>query len=360
MRSRWPPSSPGARRATESPLGAVALRPRSAPDEPARRHRAAVARGRSDRASIAPDHARPRPPAAASRSPHRPRHRRLRRAATPSASSAARSTRLRSQASPPPRNSSNTGPPATWSPHMALPGPSSRTCCYELSRDSGRRPTRSSTKTVQGVEVDFYYPHLQSVIEADGYSFHFTKIAFEDDHERRLYLKANGERVIAVDYAQVTNGRATTANGSGRSSRRAADLCDHGPIRGEVQRASSAEPRARQPPPFSRHRARAQSPSPVADRGGRRARCEAPAGVTAGLGDFGRARCANSVAAGRRATGAATTHSPALDAAVSRRRLSRPRQRQTTRGRRSGGEHARQGQRERGDSLGFLRRRPEA
>jgi very-short-patch-repair endonuclease len=64
---------------------------------------------------------------------------------------------------------------------------------------------------VHGVEVDFYYPPVRRVIEADGYSFHFTKIAFEDDHERRLYLEAKGERVTPVDYKQVTKGRATTA-----------------------------------------------------------------------------------------------------------------------------------------------------
>jgi very-short-patch-repair endonuclease len=81
---------------------------------------------------------------------------------------------------------------------------------FELSRDFGL-PLPEINEVVHGVEVDFYYPHLKAIIEADGFSFHFTKIAFEDDHERRLYLQAKGEDVIAVDYAQVTKGRATTA-----------------------------------------------------------------------------------------------------------------------------------------------------
>lgn len=77
-----------------------------------------------------------------------------------------------------------------------------------LARDHGL-PAPEVNELVHGVEVDFHYPGL--VIEADGYNFHFTRIQFEDDHERRLYLEARGERVVAVTYAQVTTHRARTA-----------------------------------------------------------------------------------------------------------------------------------------------------
>ncbi len=49
------------------------------------------------------------------------------------------------------------------------------------------------------------------MIAADGFAFHGTRIAFENDHEVRLFLEAQGERVIAVTYRQVTKERATTA-----------------------------------------------------------------------------------------------------------------------------------------------------
>lgn len=79
-----------------------------------------------------------------------------------------------------------------------------RSILEELLLDLARRyglPEPAINQEVHGVEVDFSYPGL--VIEADGYRFHYTKIAFEDDHERRLYLESKGVRVVAVTYAQV-------------------------------------------------------------------------------------------------------------------------------------------------------------
>ncbi|MGI8621909.1 MAG: hypothetical protein ACR2NB_00165 [Solirubrobacteraceae bacterium] len=63
---------------------------------------------------------------------------------------------------------------------------------------------------VHGVECDFVYPALRLIVEADGYGYHFTRIAFEDDHARRLQLAAAGWRVVAVTYRQLTELREAT------------------------------------------------------------------------------------------------------------------------------------------------------
>ena len=63
---------------------------------------------------------------------------------------------------------------------------------------------------LHGYEVDFHFPHLDLVIEADSWSVHGTKISFENDRAKWLDLEARGERVIPVSYRQVTTERATT------------------------------------------------------------------------------------------------------------------------------------------------------
>ena len=62
------------------------------------------------------------------------------------------------------------------------------------------------------MECDFAYPSMRLVIAADGFAFHGTRIAFENDHDIRLYLESQGERVIALTYRQVTRERARTAS----------------------------------------------------------------------------------------------------------------------------------------------------
>jgi very-short-patch-repair endonuclease len=78
----------------------------------------------------------------------------------------------------------------------------------DLARDHGL-PRPAINAIVEGYEVDFSYPGL--VIEADGYRFHGTKIAFEDDREKWLALEARGQRVVPVSYRQVTELRERTA-----------------------------------------------------------------------------------------------------------------------------------------------------
>jgi very-short-patch-repair endonuclease len=59
---------------------------------------------------------------------------------------------------------------------------------------------------------DFRWPDIHLVIEADGAQWHEGEIAREDDAERQALLKAHGERVLRVTWAQaVTEPQQTLA-----------------------------------------------------------------------------------------------------------------------------------------------------
>jgi very-short-patch-repair endonuclease len=79
----------------------------------------------------------------------------------------------------------------------------------DLSRKR-RWPKPRVNHTVLGYEVDFAYPQWRLVIEADSFTFHGTKIAFEDDHQKWLDLESGGQRVIPISYAQVVHDRRRT------------------------------------------------------------------------------------------------------------------------------------------------------
>ena len=51
---------------------------------------------------------------------------------------------------------------------------------------------------VHGYEVDFHWPEARLVVELDGYEYHGTRQAFEDDRARDAALTAAGWRVIRV------------------------------------------------------------------------------------------------------------------------------------------------------------------
>jgi very-short-patch-repair endonuclease len=51
---------------------------------------------------------------------------------------------------------------------------------------------------VLGYEVDFHWPEARLVVELDGYAFHGTRQAFEEDRARDAELQAAGWRVIRV------------------------------------------------------------------------------------------------------------------------------------------------------------------
>ena len=77
----------------------------------------------------------------------------------------------------------------------------------DLHRDHGI-PVFDRNVIVEGVECDFVLGDL--IIEADGYRYHGTKIAFENDRAKRLHLESRGKRVIVVSYQQVTELRELT------------------------------------------------------------------------------------------------------------------------------------------------------
>lgn len=81
----------------------------------------------------------------------------------------------------------------------------------ELSHERGL-PLPAVYQVLDGYEVDFSYYDGAIIIEADGYDFHGTKVAFEDDREKWLALEAKGRRVLPVSYRQLTELRERTAD----------------------------------------------------------------------------------------------------------------------------------------------------
>ncbi len=57
---------------------------------------------------------------------------------------------------------------------------------------------------VLGMEVDFYWPHRQLVVEVDGKAFHTSPRAFERDRARDAELASVGIRVVRVTWLQLT------------------------------------------------------------------------------------------------------------------------------------------------------------
>ena len=86
---------------------------------------------------------------------------------------------------------------------------------FDLDRDYGL-PLPEINAVIEGVECDFSYRRT-IIIEADGYAFHGTKIAFENDRDKWLAPRdaASGRAVVPpVTYHQ----RADRAGDSGGSA----------------------------------------------------------------------------------------------------------------------------------------------
>ena len=58
--------------------------------------------------------------------------------------------------------------------------------------------------TVEGHEVDFYWPEHNLIVETDGAATHLTPTAFEHDRHRDAQLTADGHRVIRITWRQLT------------------------------------------------------------------------------------------------------------------------------------------------------------
>lgn len=60
---------------------------------------------------------------------------------------------------------------------------------------------------VAGRRRDFYWPGAQLVVEADGYRWHRSPSAFNDDRERDVELTLAGIRSLRFTYDQCTKRR---------------------------------------------------------------------------------------------------------------------------------------------------------
>jgi very-short-patch-repair endonuclease len=74
----------------------------------------------------------------------------------------------------------------------------------DLLRRAGLPQPRTNA-TVEGHEVDAYWPQHRLVAELDGWAYHRTRHAFESDRARDAELQAAGHRVVRFTHHQVTH-----------------------------------------------------------------------------------------------------------------------------------------------------------
>ena len=72
-------------------------------------------------------------------------------------------------------------------------------------------PLPSQNVSVLGYEVDAYWPEVPLVVELDGWEFHKTRAAFEQDRRKAAGLEAAGIRVLRFSWRQVTGEPAIVA-----------------------------------------------------------------------------------------------------------------------------------------------------
>jgi very-short-patch-repair endonuclease len=73
-----------------------------------------------------------------------------------------------------------------------------------LCRRHGLPKPETNTR-VAGYEVDFLWREQCLIVELDGYRYHRTRLAFEDDRARDARLKLAGYEVVRFTYLQVMN-----------------------------------------------------------------------------------------------------------------------------------------------------------
>jgi very-short-patch-repair endonuclease len=66
-----------------------------------------------------------------------------------------------------------------------------------------RIPEPEVNQRIGPFTVDFLWRRERLVVEVDGWTAHRGRQAFEDDHERDLYLRANGHRVLRFTARQI-------------------------------------------------------------------------------------------------------------------------------------------------------------
>lgn len=76
----------------------------------------------------------------------------------------------------------------------------------ELLREAQLRPPKTN-RVVRGFEVDFVWPMENLVVEIDGWTFHRSEAAFEQDRRRDGIMAAAGVRVVRVTWQQPPSWR---------------------------------------------------------------------------------------------------------------------------------------------------------
>jgi very-short-patch-repair endonuclease len=86
------------------------------------------------------------------------------------------------------------------------PHPFIRSEAEEVFRDLVRRarlPRPEVNVSVKGFEVDFYWRAQRLVVEVDGFNFHASRTAFENDRRRDVELAGAGIRVLRITWRQL-------------------------------------------------------------------------------------------------------------------------------------------------------------
>lgn len=63
----------------------------------------------------------------------------------------------------------------------------------------------SANVVVAGITVDFHWPRQHLVVEVDGYRYHRSRRAFENDRRRDARLQLAGYRVLRFTHRQITD-----------------------------------------------------------------------------------------------------------------------------------------------------------
>ncbi len=72
----------------------------------------------------------------------------------------------------------------------------------DLCRDAGL-PLPALNVSVEGYEVDAFWPAQRLIVELDGYAFHRTRKSFEQDRVRDATLQLAGQRVLRITHRRV-------------------------------------------------------------------------------------------------------------------------------------------------------------
>jgi hypothetical protein len=93
-------------------------------------------------------------------------------------------------------------------------GELSRSPLEDYYRPWGKRynvPAAEYNVRIGPYEADVYYRAERLIVELDGWGFHRTKKAFEDDRERDAYMLARGIATVRITRERMTNAPASEA-----------------------------------------------------------------------------------------------------------------------------------------------------